>query len=63
MIHHLKFAGIFLVVICVLMGAFYKILPSTFVPSEDQGFFMASIKMPEGTSPQSDNQDSRCHGG
>ena len=50
MIHHLKFAGIFLVVICVLMGAFYKILPSTFVPSEDQGFFMASIKMPEGTS-------------
>ena len=30
------------------MGICYKVLPSTFVPDEDQGVFMASITMPEG---------------
>ena len=49
-IRHLRYAVIFLVVVCGLMGLFYKVLPSTFVPSEDQGYFMASIRLPEGTS-------------
>lgn len=50
MIHHLKYAAVFLILVTGLMGVFYKMLPTTFVPEEDQGFFMASITMPEGTS-------------
>lgn len=50
MISHLKYAVCFLVIIAGLMGLFYKLAPSTFVPNEDQGMFIASITMPEGTS-------------
>lgn len=50
MISHLKYAVCFLVIIAGLMGLFYKLVPSTFVPNEDQGMFIASIMMPEGTS-------------
>lgn len=50
MIHHLKYAAVFLILVTGLMGVFYKMLPTTFVPEEDQGFFMASVTMPEGTS-------------
>ena len=50
MIHHLKYAAVFLILVTGLMGVFYKMLPSTFVPDEDQGFFAVSITMPEGTS-------------
>ena len=50
MIHHLKYAAVFLILVTGLMGIFYQVLPSTFVPDEDQGVFMASITMPEGTS-------------
>ncbi|MBQ7199033.1 MAG: efflux RND transporter permease subunit, partial [Selenomonadaceae bacterium] len=39
-----------LAVICILMGFIYVRLPSTFVPEEDQGYFMAAISLPEGTS-------------
>ena len=50
MVHHLKYAACFLILVVGLMGLFYKLVPSTFVPSEDQGMFIASITMPEGTS-------------
>lgn len=50
MISHLKYAVCFLVIIAGLMGLFYMLVPSTFVPNEDQGMFIASITMPEGTS-------------
>ena len=50
MIHHLKYAAVFLILVTGLMGICYRVLPSTFVPDEDQGVFMASITMPEGTS-------------
>lgn len=50
MISHLKYAVCFLVIVVGLMGLFYKLVPSTFVPSEDQGMFIASVTMPEGTS-------------
>lgn len=50
MIAHLKYAVCFLVIVVGLMGLFYKLVPSTFVPSEDQGMFIASVTMPEGTS-------------
>jgi HAE1 family hydrophobic/amphiphilic exporter-1 len=39
-----------LLVICVLAGFFFMKLPSTFVPDEDQGYFIVSVTMPEGTS-------------
>lgn len=48
MIRHLKYAAVFLILVTGLMGICYKVLPSTFVPDEDQGVFMASITMPEG---------------
>lgn len=50
MIRHLKYAAVFLILVTGLMGICYQVLPSTFVPDEDQGVFMASITMPEGTS-------------
>ena len=50
MVRHLKYAACFLILVVGLMGLFYKLVPSTFVPSEDQGMFIASITMPEGTS-------------
>lgn len=50
MLHRLKLAFAFLITVCIGMGALYMMIPSTFVPNEDQGFFMASIRMPEGTS-------------
>ena len=39
-----------LAVICILMGFIYVRLPSTFVPEEDQGYFMTAVSLPEGTS-------------
>ncbi len=50
MVHHLKYAVCFLVLVVGLMGLFYKLVPSTFVPNEDQGMFIASVTLPEGTS-------------
>ena len=45
-----KLAVIFMLIVCGLTGLLFKVLPSTFVPDEDQGYFMAAIMMPEGTS-------------
>ena len=39
-----------LLVICALTVAAYKFLPSTFVPNEDSGYFIAAVSLPEGTS-------------
>lgn len=44
------FAPIILLIICISAAFVYKNLPSTFVPSEDQGFFTVSMSLPEGTS-------------
>ncbi len=43
-------AFVCMAVICILTGWIYMRLPSTFVPDEDQGFFMTSVSLPEGTS-------------
>jgi hydrophobe/amphiphile efflux-1 (HAE1) family protein len=45
-----KYCLIFLVIIIGLVGLLYKLVPSTFVPDEDQGFFLSSVSLPEGTS-------------
>ena len=43
-------AFVCLLIICGLMGFVYMRLPSTFVPEEDQGYFMTAVSLPEGTS-------------
>lgn len=42
--------GVGLVVILVLCVAMLRILPSTFVPSEDQGFMLSVVSLPEAAS-------------
>ena len=49
-IDHSKFAFIFLLIIGGLSGLLFKVVPSTFVPDEDQGYAFAMINLPEGTS-------------
>jgi HAE1 family hydrophobic/amphiphilic exporter-1 len=45
-----KYAVVFLLIICGLTVVLYKVLPTTFVPDEDQGYFLVSVNLPEGTS-------------
>ena len=45
-----RLAIVFMVIVCGLTYFIYSNLPSTFVPEEDQGYFIASISLPEGTS-------------
>ena len=39
-----------LLIVCVLAIAIMRVLPSGFVPDEDQGYFLASISLPEAAS-------------
>ncbi|MGL5270339.1 MAG: efflux RND transporter permease subunit [Selenomonadaceae bacterium] len=45
-----KYCLIFLLLVVGLTALLYKMVPSTFVPDEDQGYFISSITLPEGTS-------------
>ena len=45
-----QLAIIFLIIVTGCAWLIYQRLPSTFVPEEDQGFFMTSVSLPEGTS-------------
>ena len=45
-----KLAFLCLLVIAILTGWLYQVIPSTFVPEEDQGYFMTAVSLPEGTS-------------
>ena len=49
-IRRTRLALLFLIVVCIIAGAMYKVLPSTFVPDEDQGYLFAAVQLPEGTS-------------
>ncbi len=49
-INHAKLAIVFMLIVVGLTGLLYKVLPTTFVPDEDQGFYVTSITLPEGTS-------------
>ncbi len=42
------FAGLLLVT--VLAGVLFKVLPSGFLPDEDQGWFFAAVRLPDGAS-------------
>ena len=39
--------GVSLVVICILCFGMLRIIPSTFVPTEDQGFLLSVVSLPE----------------
>ncbi|MCR5437880.1 MAG: multidrug efflux RND transporter permease subunit [Selenomonas sp.] len=49
-IRRTRLAILFMVIVCIAAGAVYKIMPSTFVPSEDQGYLFTVVQLPEGTS-------------
>ena len=49
-IAHQTFSMIIFAVFIVGIIMMNKIVPSTFVPDEDQGYFIAAVSMPEGTS-------------
>jgi HAE1 family hydrophobic/amphiphilic exporter-1 len=49
-IRRTKLAFLFMIVVCIVAGAVFKVLPSTFVPDEDQGYLFAAVQLPEGTS-------------
>lgn len=49
-IRHVRYALVFIVLVCGLTAFMYKIVPSTFVPEEDQGYYIAYVALPEGTS-------------
>lgn len=49
-IRHAKLVMVGLAVICILVGVFFKITPSGYVPDEDQGMVLISYNLPEGAS-------------
>ena len=49
-IRRMAIAFLFLVVFVGLIVTFFKVLPTSFVPNEDQGYVMAAILMPDAAS-------------
>lgn len=45
-----------LLVLVILTGALYKVVPTTFIPEEDQGFYMVSLSLPEASSLNRTNE-------
>ncbi len=45
-----KYACVFLLIVMIGTYGMFQIVPSTFIPDEDQGFYLVSISLPEGTS-------------
>ncbi len=50
LIHHVKYTFIFLLIIMVGLLYLSKVVPSTFIPAEDQAFVIAAVSLPEGAS-------------
>ena len=50
LISNAKLVVVFLLVLFVSIGFLSKVIPSTFIPDEDQAFVIASVSLPEGTS-------------
>ena len=49
-IRHARLAVVFMLIVCGLTGLLYQVVPTTFVPDEDQGYFVTSVSLPAGTS-------------
>lgn len=47
---HLKWVVAFLLLLCCLTGVVFRVMPTGFVPSEDNGYIMVNATLPEGTS-------------
>lgn len=45
-----KLCLVSLLVLLILTGGLYKVVPSSFVPDEDQGYYMTAITLPEASS-------------
>lgn len=45
-----KLGVLFLIILINFVRALYKMVPTTFVPEEDQGYYVTSVSLPEGTS-------------
>ncbi|CQR74764.1 Efflux pump membrane transporter BepE [Sporomusa ovata DSM 2662] len=41
---------VMLAVVVILLGGLYQLVPSSFVPAEDQGYYMASVSLPDAAS-------------
>lgn len=41
---------LFLLCVIILIGALHRLVPSTFVPAEDEGFYIAALSLPEASS-------------
>ncbi|EIW15523.1 MULTISPECIES: efflux RND transporter permease subunit [Pelosinus] len=41
---------VLLLIVFILIGVLYKLVPTSFVPDEDQGFYMTSLTLPEASS-------------
>ncbi|WP_425060490.1 Efflux pump membrane transporter BepE [Sporomusa carbonis] len=41
---------VLLAVVVILAGALYRVVPSAYVPSEDQGYFITAVNLPEAAS-------------
>ena len=50
LIKHAKYCCVFLLVLMVGTANLYQIVPTTFVPDEDQGFFATVVNLPDGAS-------------
>lgn len=50
LIRRWRLSLVLLVVVVILCGALYKFVPSTFVPEEDQGYFISTLSLPEAAS-------------
>jgi len=49
-VRHRKIIGCFMILNIAAAAGFYFILPKTFVPVEDQGYFLVIIKAPQGSN-------------
>ncbi len=41
---------LFLGIVIIMIGILYRLVPATFVPDEDEGFYIASLSLPEASS-------------
>ena len=59
LIHKSAFSLIFLALIAALVAGIGKRLPSSFLPEEDQGYMMMTLRLPEGASLQRTSEAAR----
>ena len=52
LIHKLALTALLLVAFIVLVGGLGKVVPSSFLPDEDQGYFIMNVQLPEAASLQ-----------